>query len=137
MGSPFPIVHAKWSLEFRSFSTSSQRLKTASSLVYYNYDDLEQQLGQLQACSLLKKIRLSDVENKNRSNYNIFNEWQFCLTNFTNVVENCKRPIGLLTNKYNPTAITDYNYSPSLHIAKGEIRECKIDNWCYTCKTVW
>ena len=32
--SPFPIDHAEWSLVFRSFGTSSQRLKTALSLVY-------------------------------------------------------------------------------------------------------
>ena len=36
MGSPFPAVHAKWSLIFRFFATSSQRLNTALSLVYNN-----------------------------------------------------------------------------------------------------
>ena len=36
MGSPFPIVHAKWSLVFRSLASSSQRLKTPLSLVYNN-----------------------------------------------------------------------------------------------------
>ena len=34
--SPFPIVHAKWSLVFRSFATSSQWLKTALNFVYKN-----------------------------------------------------------------------------------------------------
>ena len=36
MGSPSPAVHAKWSLVFWSFATSSQRLKTALSLVFSN-----------------------------------------------------------------------------------------------------
>ena len=38
--SPFSIVHAKWSLVFWSFATSSQRLSTALSLVYNNNDIL-------------------------------------------------------------------------------------------------
>ena len=36
MGSPFPMVHAKWSLVFLSSATFSQRLETALSLVYNN-----------------------------------------------------------------------------------------------------
>ena len=36
IGSPFLIINAKWSLVFWYFATSSQRLITASSLVYSN-----------------------------------------------------------------------------------------------------
>ena len=42
--SPFPTVYAKWSLVFRSFATSSQRLKTALRLVYNNNNLSSQRL---------------------------------------------------------------------------------------------
>ena len=38
-GIPISAVHATWSLVFRCFGTSSQRLKTAQSLVYNNNGD--------------------------------------------------------------------------------------------------
>ena len=40
MASPFPIAHTKWSLVFRSFSSSSQRLTTALNLVYNNNNNV-------------------------------------------------------------------------------------------------
>ena len=40
MGSPLPAVHAKWSLVFWSFATSSQRLKAALNFVYNNNSGL-------------------------------------------------------------------------------------------------
>ena len=36
IGSPFPIVHANWSLVFRTFAAFSERLKTALILLYNN-----------------------------------------------------------------------------------------------------
>ena len=39
LGIPVPIVHTEWSLVFLSFGTSSQRLKTALSLVCNNTDN--------------------------------------------------------------------------------------------------
>ena len=42
MGYPLPIVCAKWSRVFRSFTTSSERLKTALSLLYNNNNVLNQ-----------------------------------------------------------------------------------------------
>ena len=39
-GIPVLLAHARWSFIFRSFATSSQRLKTALSVVYNNNNNI-------------------------------------------------------------------------------------------------